>query len=410
MFDELRCFILNTQKSAKQQVSILYLTYLMCFSVIDGVLPLYLDYLKIPKSQIGLILGIGAILSVVTTTVWGILNDFTKLKKYIFPIIGITLGIVSILFGFSKQFLLFFLLKAVFDSFASGILPLLDKRALWIQEAYNIPYTKMRVFGSLGYAIVLFPVMFLIDRFDSYNVAFVFATICMITFSIVGFMLGNNKAMNDDEEKPEKFNLFHEIKTVLAHPSVRILLLIYMLVVGSENTLNSFQGIHLVDALHAPANAISYSVFIGSFISEIPMMMLAPKLHEKFGWWRCVFFAVVIIILRYSIEFFAPNWIVYVSAKLLHGGFVVLLTSPILMLLKRHVKPAVFATAITLLASSKALLQGILSFVIGGLNDLLGTTYAMYYVVMPLLVIALVLLWIYRTKYYAKVVPEFEAK
>lgn len=389
---------MNTKqiKNLTTGVSGMYCMYCMALAIITIVLPLYMNSLNYSETQIGFIVGCASLMSVFATPIWGIIDDRLKKTTTLLFIIGIALGLIAIILGVTKIFFIFLVLRAIFEVFSCGTTPLMDKTALELETEYQVPYTKMRIFGSIGYSLVLFPVIYLIEQFNNYQVALLCVTICFVIF--LWFVY---KVKPLDAELRQK-HVAHEpgmmskaIKQLFSNKAYLLIVGVNMIVAACNEVMGAFQGLHLEKTLLAPGYAISLSIFIASFVSEVPCMYFAPKVHAKIGWYKCVVIATLAFLLKFTLEYFAPSWPLFLATRLLHGISISLLLSPVLMLIKGHVSPRVFTTAITISLSIKGIMNTLLSITIGNVNDMLKSTYGMYYIVIPLILLALFLLLIY---------------
>ena len=386
-------------KKIQTGVSAIYLFGSMSYSIMVTVLPLYMNSLQYSSVQIGFIIGAASFVSIFFTTIWGIIDDKLRKTSFLLLIILIMLAISSLALGVANIFIAFLLIRIMYEIFSSGYFPLLDKTTLQVELFFHVPFPIMRVFGSIGYAIVLFPVILLIDTFNNYQIAFVF----MIAFFLLSaffttFLKPVDRAIQANVVH-ERSSIFAGLKQLLMNKPYIIIAIVYMLILGAMDVAGSFQGIHLTNTLDAPKIAISLTVFISAGVSEVPMMYAATKIHRKFGWYTCITIAISVFLVRLGLEAVVSTWQLFVAVKMLHGITIALLLSPVLMLVKKHVPQALFSTAITLLAASKALMVTILSITVGYFNDLTQSTYTMYSIFFIVTTIGLLLFIYYRKKY-----------
>lgn len=384
-------------------ICVMYLHYFMVLSILSTVLPLYMNSLGYSESQIGFVVGVGAIASIFFTPLWGVIEDRIQNTPRMILCMSVMLFICALLFNVATEFVFFVLIRVLYEAFNCGIAPLIDKSALDVETTYDIPYSKMRIFGSIGYSVVLFPVIYLINRYQNYRIAFMAVALFILIIAVASQFMRNAQHVHVVETEQDEEGLAQSIKNLLRNRPYLIVAIIYTLIMATNDVMGVFQALHLQKTLLAPSYGISLAIFISAFVSEVPLMLIAHHLHRRINLYYCVFFGTVVFLFRYLLEALAPNWELFLAIKLLHGISIVLIWSPILLLIRRHVAKKIFTSAIMIAIGLKALVTAILSVAVGSVNDWAQTTYGMYYVVIPLLGIAVgLLIYYYKFHYILK--------
>ena len=391
-----------TKKEIKQTqygISLYYLFAMMAISVATTLLPIYMRTLNFSSTQIGIIVGFGPFISIFLTPLWGIFSDkFKKVNKIIFYIL-LGLMLSAILLGLSKTFITYIASFMLYNALLCGVGPLVDEIAIEVESRFNIPFNVMRLFGSIGYATALVPVIYVVDRLNNYTVAFIGLFVFFACASISTFLFKPMDKIKIQKENTKNEKLSTAIVSLIKNHPYILLVIIAAIINSANEIMGSFQGIHMVETLGSPSYAISLSVFISAFVSEVPMMYIAPKIHKKIGWINCLLVSATVFLIRFGLESFTSSWIIFLAIRLLNGPTIAMLLSPLLMILKENVSDNIYASAMTFMLSFKALCSFILSIAIGSINDIIGTTFGMYYIVVPLIILAIILILIFRKKY-----------
>lgn len=387
------------RKLVQKGMSLIFLLAMMSYSILVAVLPIYMKSLTYTDTQIGFTIGSAAFISVFFSFVWGTLDDKMRNTQYLLTIILIGMGIVSFVLGVTKIYLLFVIVRMLFESFNSGFNPLADKTTIEISEHYDVPFNYMRVFGSIGYSLVLFPVLFLVERFNNYFIIFIVMAGCYLLAALSARLLKPLKKINEKHDSGEKHSMAESLKIILRNPAFILVGAVYILMYSITDVSGNFQGIHIVDTLKAPAIVVSWATFIASGISEVPFMFLGPKIQERLSTFTCLLLSCVFYIIRFTLEGMAPTWQLFLVIKLMHGIYISLMFGPMLLLVRRHVHPSLYATAVSFLVACKGIGSAFLAPVVGTVADYFGSTFATYPIYIGGMVLALVLLIVYRKKY-----------
>lgn len=396
---------INEKVKVQTGISMYYFFISIPLSIMGGFMPVYMREIGFSDTQVGVVVGIAALTGMVCTAIWGAIDDKFQRSSKLLLITALMAGVGVFFMGMVKTFALFLLARVIYDMFMCGSWPITDKTAMQAQEHYKAPYANMRVWGSVGFSIILVPVMFLVDKFNSNAIAFAIALIGIGLAVLSTFLFKDidNRTQailtteDNDEKKVKKPD--NAIKTLLTTKPYILLMLTFMFMYSSNEVAGSFQGIHLTQTLGAPSIAISLATLIAAGISEVPLFIISTKLNQKFGWYFSILIAAVCFLLRFTYEGQITSWHWFLAGKMIHGICMGLSTSAFFVLVKKHVDAKVYSRAVTLLTSIRCLLTTVLSMGVGSLIDYTGTTFSMYYVFMLALALAIVVFLYYGYKY-----------
>ena len=395
---------MNEKVRVQTGISLYYFFVSIPLSIMGGFMPLYMREIGFSDTQVGIVVGVAALTGMIFTAIWGAVDDKFQQSSKVLLITAFVAGIALFFMGIFKTFSLFLVTRIIYDMFMCGSWPLTDKTAMQAQKFYKIPYSNMRVFGSIGFSVILVPVMFLVDKFQSNVIAFAIGivAVCAAIGSTFLFRAVDKKTqmiLKADTGTADNTTEKIGMKQLLQTKPYLLLLLAYMFVFSSNEVAGAFQGIHLVQTLGAPNFAISLATLIAAGISEVPLFLISPRLHKKFGWYMSVLIAILCFTARFIFESQVTSWQLFLVGKLIHGICVSLSTSAFFALIKRHVADQVYSRAVTLLTSIRCLLTTVLSMGMGRLIDFTGTTFSMYYVLTIMLFLAIIIFLYYGKKY-----------
>ncbi|MEW9671038.1 MFS transporter [Ammoniphilus sp. 3BR4] len=121
-------------------------------SIFISYLPVYFSFKGITPVQIGFLLGIGPIISILSPPLWGYLSDKYKTVKQVLLLILLATVIVGTVMFQADTFGWMLVWVIAFNFFISPISPLTDGLSYRVSEVYGISFGTIRSFGSLGFA------------------------------------------------------------------------------------------------------------------------------------------------------------------------------------------------------------------------------------------------------------------
>jgi Major Facilitator Superfamily. len=384
-------------------LSAFFLFIAVPLSIKSGIVPIYMRSVNnYSDSQVGLVVGVASLIAMIFIPVWGTLDDKMNKTSKLLLIMCLVGSITFAILGIVKPFIMFIVVRIIYDVFTCAAWTIIDKTAIQTHEQYDIPYAHTRVLGSIGFSTCLLPILFLVNYFDSYYIAFIFGVVAMLLAALATrlFKPIDQKALakiTDKKEKKQENG--NELVTLLKTKPYILLVLIHVLIFSASDVSGAFQGIHLVNTLGANEVAISWVTFVSAGISEVPLFLVATYFYKKFGWKKCLTVAVSCFFIRFIFEGFITSWQLFIVGKLIHGITISMSASPLFMLIKENVPSTVYSRAIAYMVSIKSMLTAVLSILIGQIIDVTGTTFSMYPFFIALTACALLILIYYRKKY-----------
>jgi len=319
-------------------------------------LPVYLAEQGLKPGQIGLIVGTGGFVTIITQPLWGFISDKSKtIRKVLLLLIAFSSIIGYFLYDSSSYFLLI-LFAMLLYFFLMPIDPLLESFNFTIAEEARISYGSIRTYGALGYAVVSLFTGFTMSYFGAHSLAILFSGIAVISFIVLWKM--------PDAPVSGKPLTFKSLKHFLSNKETLLFLLLVFICSIPARMNDTFLGVYILE-LGGSTALVGQAWFLAGS-SEIIVFALS------FWWLRKGKELLIITIATtfYFIRFFLSAWIVdpHILAYL---QVMQLLTFPIfysaaIQYLYRIVPVEWRATGQTVLALLFFGVSGILSSYVGG--------------------------------------------
>jgi len=274
---------------------------------------LYLQDLKFNAVEIGALLSLFHFSRIIAPNFWGWLADYTGQRaKWIrlSSFLGV-LGFFGV-FWADTFYLMFFTMMAM-SIFTSSTLPLAESLTLshLSTSKENNSYSRIRLWGSVGFITAAFLLGYLIDIFSIKTLVWGLL-LAQLTIFILTFYI---------PEKKEQiiYPVKRSILDVIKNREVIAMLLGSGLMVSSHGLLYNFYSIFLTEN--------NYSSFaIGALwstgvIFEIFIFILMPKILKKINLKKILLISLALAVLRFFlIGNFVNNIYIIIFAQILHAA------------------------------------------------------------------------------------------
>ena len=274
---------------------------------------LYLQDLKFNAVEIGALLSLFHFSRIIAPNFWGWLADYTGQRaKWIrlSSFLGV-LGFFGV-FWADTFYLMFFTMMAM-SIFTSSTLPLAESLTLshLSTSKENNSYSRIRLWGSVGFITAAFLLGYLIDIFSIKTLVWGLL-LAQLTIFILTFYI---------PEKKEQiiYPVKRSILDVIKNREVIAMLLGSGLMVSSHGLLYNFYSIFLIEN--------NYSSFaIGALwstgvIFEIFIFILMPKILKKINLKKILLVSLALAVLRFFlIGNFVNNIYIIIFAQILHAA------------------------------------------------------------------------------------------
>jgi PPP family 3-phenylpropionic acid transporter len=290
-----------------------YFILFFSFGIIGPYRALYFSQKGFSGTQIGVLIGIVPILSILFQPVWSALSDLFHTRRLLLVIgcLGVSASMMGI--GLVDSFKANFLFFTVFSIFITPIGPIGTALVLDYLDEIEKPdsLSLIRVWGSIGFgASSLLLGSFLLDQ--SLELFPWLLVGVYLLLGLVCLILPENKI---DISQPDiKFKDL----TQLSKNTSFMLFLAGMVFIGATLLIaNNFQTVFL-QSLNASSLLIGITVALPALL-EIPMLIITPTLLKKFRLRELIIAGAVLMPVRWGLFYMIqnPGWMI--PAQILNG-------------------------------------------------------------------------------------------
>lgn len=364
----------------------------------SGLTAMYLQSRGLSAGEVGQISSFLAFVGIFAPPFWGMVSDKMRSAKKAFMIcIGVSAVLwASMPFVFNATSLMMvWVMLPMFRFFNGPTNALLDSWIVRVTHAdRRMSYGSIRMFGSLGYAIISILYTYLIQRFsvDVIFVGYVAAAVPLLL--IAAFMKDDHQSKRSMSLREMRQGIKQLFKS---YPYVTFLLFnvaLYMPVNASFTFLT-----FLIESIGADTSMLATIMGIKALL-EIPLLLLSGRLIKRFPLSRLL----VVAACFYSVEMFlyplCGDIYAILAVQCIHGAVFGLYLSAQIQYVHSLAPPELTATAQTLSGAATAL-AGIVGNSFGGLMiDTVGIK--PFYIVSGCVQAAAVILFMLSLRHTAK--------
>jgi len=328
-----------------------FVTLYVAIGALSPYLPVYYESLGLSLDAIGLLAALYAGAAMVGAPAWGATADRLGSAR---PVMAVAAGlatVASLMLGIADGMLPVALAALILALAMSGIMPILDARALEIAASRGTQYGGMRVWGSGAYIVGVLLTGWVVDRAGIVAMFAVLATALAAT-TLVGLGIRSRPATVASSRRAA-------FTSVLRHRRLLPFLAVVLLTWTSSTTINAFFSIHLVD-VGSPPWLVGIAWAAGAAV-EIPLMLGYGRLRRRAGLERLLLAGATLFALRAVAVVITDEPVAVALSMLIHGGAFALFLVGGVLYVARHAPPGAAATA-----------QGVLTATVFGLAQIVG--------------------------------------
>lgn len=337
--------------------------YFSLLSLFISFLPVYLAARGISATEIGGLIGTGALIGILSQPFWSYQSDKHRtVKKVLLLTLGLSALIGTATFTTNNPTALLLLVPLLYFFFLPSD-PLTESFNLRLSEKAGVSFGSVRMYGAIGYAstsllagavaqwfgVTSFAVLFL-----AYGAA---ATLLCLT-------------LPDVSAASNRF-AFRDFLHFLRNRETALFLLLILITALPHRMNDSFLGVYL-HSLGASTGMIGLAWFVAA-VSEITFFALSARLLQKGHERTWIAAAALLYAVRYTLCALLPTPWAVILLQLLQGVTFVIFYTASLKYLTRTVPPEWQATGTTLVAILFFGVSGMIGSWLGGwVFDLLG--------------------------------------
>ncbi|MBM7603771.1 MFS family permease [Metabacillus crassostreae] len=278
-------------------------------SMVVSFLPIYFQHKGFLSSQIGWFLAIGPFVGLIAQPLWGYASDkYKTVKRVLFAcLVGFLLSVIWI---FQIDSFLWIITAGIFFFFFfSPLHPLADNLAKRQAQIHSVTFGSIRMWGSIGFAIVSLVSGFLLTEFG-----IGFLVIPVTVFTVITCFLA--LLLSDTKAGTKKVN-YKDIGVLFKDPTLLVFFFLTALVLLTHRTSDSFISLYLFE-IGGNEMLVGWIWFIG-VSSEALLFFLSAK------WFRAsspIFYIIIasfLYCIRWVLTAFAQDPTTLLMIQVLHG-------------------------------------------------------------------------------------------
>lgn len=288
--------------------------YFFFFTTLGAFVPywsLYLKSLGFSAVEIGELMAIVMGSKLVAPYLVGWLSDHLQ-KRLILIQASLLLSVIAFAGVLPYQSYWWFVsVMALFGFFWNASLPLFESLTLSYIEGDTHRYSHIRLWGSVGFIIIVIALPFFIDS----------TRIALLPLLILGLLVANGLTtfLIKDKVGSISHDLSINFKAILKNPMVVAFLLVCALQTMSHGAYYTFFSIYLED--HQYSREMIGVMWALGVLAEVALFIVAHKLFIRIGTYRLFVLALFFTVLRWiMLAFWVDSLVLLVMSQLIHAA------------------------------------------------------------------------------------------
>lgn len=288
-----------------------YFFYFIALGVLVPYWSLYLQWQGFSAREIGELTAILLATRIVAPNIWGWIADHHGKSMQIvrFASLAATLTFAMILFN--NSFLWIAIIMLVFSFFWNASLPQFEATTLQHLGERSNHYSKIRLWGSIGFIIIVITLGALLEHVDVSIVPYV------MLFSLAGIWLAS---LTVPESASRHLHIDHQpILTVLNRPEIRAFLATCLLIQLSHGPYYTFYTIYLEQ--HGYSLSLIGQLWALGVMAEVIIFLFMHNWLPRYGIRKILLTSLLLSTIRWLIIGFFPDSLpLLLFAQLLHAA------------------------------------------------------------------------------------------
>jgi len=288
--------------------------YYFCHFAFVGVFQpyfgLYLQFLQLSSWEIGLILSQMALMRVFSPGIWGWLADRLHVRIALVRVAALVSLLVFNLFFFAQTLWPLLGAMALLAFFWSAALPLMETLVFDHLRQEPARYSRIRVWGSIGYIVTVLLTGALLDVWSPVSVLW-------ISLLLMGGILLFALLVPESPSTPHHVDT-PPVSAILRQPRVRALLGACFLMSAAHGALYVFYSIYL--SSHGYAKTLVGSLWFLGVLAEIGVFFYMARLLRRYSLRHILLASFAAAVLRFLLIGWCIDLLpILILAQLLHG-------------------------------------------------------------------------------------------
>ncbi len=282
-----------------------------------GFVGVFAPYISLYFADVGMtVVQIGVLMSVVQAmrifgpNLWGWAADVTQKRVQVlrFTATGALVSFTGMFFGESFAFLFFVMI--VLNLFTSAQGPLSEALMLSVMKGDLTHYGMLRLWGSVGYIVVVMVAGWLLDWYGIGMVPWIgLALLALVVF--VSLRIKESPQQYAQQEKPS-------MRALLQRREIIAFLVSVCLMIAAHTSLYVFFSLYLAQMGYS--NIVIGMMWSLGVIAEIAFFFYQAPIFRKFGVQALMLFSLAVAVARFlMVGFGAESLLLLLLAQVLHG-------------------------------------------------------------------------------------------
>ena len=220
--------------------------------------------------------------------------------------------LTSVLFIFTSDTTLLFILTCLLSFFLPAIMPGLDSTAGILVQKYNIHYGRSRSYGSLGFIVSVIIVSLVSALYGDQSMLWL-----MIAYTLLLVAVNLQRVPEALKEKPNKKGNNVSFKAIFKTRHFVFILILVTLIQGSHAAYYNYGYLYL-EHLEVPKYLIGIVINVGVGF-EIFLFAIADRVFSKWSPAKLLVLASIGASLRWLLAFAVPNAWIFTASQSLHA-------------------------------------------------------------------------------------------
>lgn len=379
------------KNNIKLKLNIFYFVVYGSIACYYPFLTVYFNEKGLSYSQIGILFALNSITAVVFQPLWGIITDEYSSKKVTIFFSMIISSLLAFTFIFANRFGTVFLAILFFMIFESPICSISDAYCYEIiDKNKNLQYGRIRLMGSIGYALTaLF--LGIIIKITNINSSF-FGYFIMIAIGIITLnkIKYKGKSNNNGISFNDIFKIIKNKKFILITLSALV-----------ANIAMGANGNYLAILIQKTGGNVSNLGMLWFIIamSELPVFFFGAKIIKKNGVIDIYLLSIVLYIIRFVIDSFCPNYQLVLLTQIMQSVTYPLYLIATLQYIQDIVPASARTTAITAFTAFSGGIGGFIGNLSGGLIIQYFSVFYLFRIMAIICILALIIGIILKVSY-----------
>ena len=294
-----------------------FMTYYLATSVYQNFIAVYFKAQQLTTMQLSVLMAAMPMISILSQPMWGSIGDRMKSKRTLYMLLALGSMALILCYRFTFNFYFLLLMVTLFSSLFTAIQPLGDSIVLEALMQGRKPFGPLRLMGCLVFAVSSLIVGKFLTGRDNW--------IIYLTSIFLGFVALSSFALPNiaghQREKGDNSGFF----SLLKDKTLRDLLIFVTLLQIAMGYFYAFFSVHFVQIPGGTSELLGRCYLI-SALCEVPFLLAADKLFDKFGAGKMVCVTALVLTVRFFMLGMTENLTLVMLSQALHGGGFIVMT------------------------------------------------------------------------------------